>query len=70
MSFKRSPEWSIAKFVSSISSSTGNLFYNENGANAGLDNGGHFTTLSNAPNLLVHIPHPSRNKKDYDIDQD
>ena len=35
------------------SSSTGNLFYNENGANAGLGNGGQFAILSNAPNLLA-----------------
>ena len=33
------------------SSSTGNLFYNENGAEAGLGNGGHFATLENAAQL-------------------
>ena len=35
------------------SSSTGNLFYNENGAGAGLGNGGHFATLENAPSLMA-----------------
>ncbi len=33
------------------SSSTGNLFYNENGAEAGLGNGGHFATIENAAQL-------------------
>ena len=35
------------------SSSTGNLFYNENGASVGLGNGGHFATLENAPELMA-----------------
>lgn len=35
------------------SSSTGNLFYNENGADAGLGNGGHFATLISGVNLLA-----------------
>ena len=33
------------------SSSTGNLFYNENGAAAGLGNGGQFAILRDVPNL-------------------
>ena len=35
------------------SSSTGNLFYNENGAEAALGNGGHFATLNDAPELIA-----------------
>ena len=33
------------------SSSTGNLFYNQNGADAGLGSGGHFATLRNVAEL-------------------
>ena len=36
------------------SSSTGNLFYNENGADAGLGNGGQFATLRDNPDLLAN----------------
>ena len=36
------------------SSSTGNLFYNENGAAAGLGSGGHFATLENAAELFAN----------------
>ena len=36
------------------SSSTGNLFYNENGAAAGLGDGGHFATLRNAAELSAN----------------
>ena len=36
------------------SSSTGNLFYNENGAAAGLGNGGHFAILENAAELFAN----------------
>jgi len=35
------------------SRSTGNLFYNENGATPGLGDGGHFATLQNAPDLVA-----------------
>jgi Ca2+-binding RTX toxin-like protein len=35
------------------SSATGNLFYNQNGANAGLGSGGQFATLANLPDLTA-----------------
>ena len=40
---------SAAKIV--FSRGTGNLFYNQNGASAGLGSGGHFVTLSDVENL-------------------
>lgn len=42
---------SISEAFITYSTSTGNLFYNENGANPGLGDGGQFATLEGIPNL-------------------